>query len=271
MLQCLRRKLGFVGMIQVDPIGRRGGLSFFWKPERGVEVLNYSQRHIFIDISLDDSDFRWTFTGFYGHPDRTLRDGSWKLLSHLASLSRDTWLCMGDFNKIVDQSEKYRGAIRSSTQMQRFSLTPEDYNLNDLGYQGSKYTWSNCREAFDFVKERLDRAIATPRWCATFPNVSVDILLVSNSVHKPFLLKFDLEHRLSTRLFRYEAKWNVDEECLAVVQRVWNSGVVDRDPLGAVVQDLHRSQEVLIAWSGQKFAGNSRHINHLTRRLENMQ
>jgi hypothetical protein len=206
-----------------------------------VEVLNYSQSHISIDISLDDSNFHWTFTRFYGYLDRNLREGSWKLLSHLASLSRDSWLCMGDFNEIVDQSEKHGGAICSEAQMQRFSSTLEECNLNDLGYRGSKYTWSNCREASNFVKERLDRAVATPSWCANFPNVSIETLPVANSDHKPLLLKFDSEHRVSTKLFCYEAKWNVEEECLAVVQKVWKSGAVDGDPLGAVVQDLHRS------------------------------
>lgn len=73
------------------------------------------------------------------------------------------------------------------------------------------------------------------------------------------------------KLFRYEAKWNVEEECLAVVQRVWNPGAVDRDPLGAVVQDLHGSEEALLAWSRLKFVGNFRRIKHLTRRLDDMQ
>jgi len=270
-LHRIKRKMGFVGMIQVDPLGRRGGLAFLWKPEKGVEVMNYSQRHISIDISLDDSDFHWTFTGFYGNPDRTLRDESWKLLTHLGSLSRDAWLCMGDFNEIIDQSEKVGGAIRSEAQMQRFSASLEDCNLHDLGYRGSKFTWSNGRDSSDFIKERLDRAVATPRWCANFSNVSVETLPVSNSDHKPLLLIFDSVYRMPTKLFRYEAKWNVDEECLAVVKEVWEPGEVNRDPLGAVMKDLERSQAALIVWSRHKFAGTSRRIKFLMKRLEMLQ
>lgn len=48
---------------------------------------------------------------------------------------------MGDFNEIVDLSEKYGGAVRNEAQMERFRSTLEECNLGDLGYKGSKYTW----------------------------------------------------------------------------------------------------------------------------------
>jgi hypothetical protein len=83
-------------MVQMDPVGRSDGLAFLWKSEKGVEVMNFSQRHIFAIIILIDSNFSWTFIGFYGHPDWALRESSWKLLSHLGNLSRPAWLCMGD-------------------------------------------------------------------------------------------------------------------------------------------------------------------------------
>lgn len=103
--------LGFYGMLHVDPVGRSGGLVFHWKFENGVEVKNFSQRHISVDITNHESNFSWIFTGVYGYLDRILREDSWKLLAHLGSLSRETWLCMGDFNEIADVSEKYGGAI----------------------------------------------------------------------------------------------------------------------------------------------------------------
>jgi hypothetical protein len=56
----------------------------------------------------------------------------------------------------VDQSEKLGGAIRSEAQMERFRSTLVDCNLGDLGYCGSKYTWSNKQDSGAFVKERLD-------------------------------------------------------------------------------------------------------------------
>jgi len=74
-LQRLRSALGFEGMIQVDPVGRSSGLAFFWKSNVGVEVMHFSQRHISTTINTIEPPFSWTFTEFYGHPDRSLPNG----------------------------------------------------------------------------------------------------------------------------------------------------------------------------------------------------
>jgi hypothetical protein len=49
------------------------------------------------------------FTGFYGHPDPSRRHESWDLLTHLKGFTPDPWLCVGDFNEVVEQSEKVGG------------------------------------------------------------------------------------------------------------------------------------------------------------------
>jgi hypothetical protein len=72
----------------------------------------------------------------------------------------DVWLCIGDFNEIIDQIEKWGGVFRSENQMMQFQLTLEECELSDLGYRGSKFTWTNRRHDGDFIKERLDRAVA---------------------------------------------------------------------------------------------------------------
>jgi hypothetical protein len=84
-LQFLRTKLDFEGMFTVDPVGRSGGLAFFWKDSREVEIINYSLRHIGVKIRLIGTDFQWKFIGFYGRPDRALRTESWQLLAHISS------------------------------------------------------------------------------------------------------------------------------------------------------------------------------------------
>lgn len=75
---------------------------------------------------------------------------------------------MSDFNEIVDQSEKSVGAPHSEQQMESFRSTLEKCQLGDLGFQGSKFTWSNCREVGHFTNERLDGATTTKGWCDQF-------------------------------------------------------------------------------------------------------
>jgi hypothetical protein len=58
-------------------------------------------------------------------------------------------------------------------------------SLGDLGYWGWKFTWSNKRDSAEFVKERLDRALATSGWCSCFPEVVVHMPPALTSDHKP--------------------------------------------------------------------------------------
>lgn len=45
------------------------------------------------------------------------------------------------------------------------------------------------------VKERLDRALATPNWMDLFPNVKLVDLIASHSDHNPILLPVNLDSK----------------------------------------------------------------------------
>ncbi|XP_062167008.1 uncharacterized protein LOC133873303 [Alnus glutinosa] len=270
-LQWLRCSLGFKGMFQVDPVGHSGGLVFFWKFEKEVKIVNYSQKHVTALITMVGGNFPWTFTGFYGHPDRALHKSSRKLLSRLSSLCSSAWLCMGDFNEIVSHHEKVGCAIKNEAHMRFFLLTLEDCNLSDLGYRGSKYTWSNKRDLTVFVKERLDRSVASPDWYANFPNFVVDVLPVSTLDHRLLWLQFDSRSRIPPKLFRFEAKWNLDEECLVVVNEAWNREGAVSNPLGSMWNNLVNCKTRLKEWSKSKFADADRQIATLSKRLDRLQ
>jgi hypothetical protein len=172
-LQAIRGNFGYEGMITVEPVGRSGGLAFLWMDTREVEIINYSLRHISATIRLVDFDFSWKFTGFYGHPDRAMREESWQLLNHLSIYNPQDWFCVGDFNEILDLSKKVRGMMHNDNQMESFRSTLAACNLGDLGYRVSKFTWCNQRNSEEFIQESLDRALATTSWCSQFPNMEV--------------------------------------------------------------------------------------------------
>ena len=52
--------------------------------------------------------------------------------------------------------------------MDQFSTALVNCQLTDLGFTGSKYIWTNGRCDGNFVKERLDRAIANSEWRAIY-------------------------------------------------------------------------------------------------------
>jgi hypothetical protein len=102
----VRMKLGYDGLFTVDSLGRSGGLALFWKENQGVEIQNFSRRHINALIKHAEDDRQWKLSCFYGHPDPSKRHDSWFLLEHLHSFQPSPWLCVGDFNEITTQEDK---------------------------------------------------------------------------------------------------------------------------------------------------------------------
>lgn len=71
---------------------------------------------------------------------------------------------MGDFNEITWSEEKKGGNYGSWQNMRRFIEATSYCELLDLGWTGSKFTWSNGRRGGDLIRERLDRGMVNPAW-----------------------------------------------------------------------------------------------------------
>jgi hypothetical protein len=101
----------------------------------------------------------------------------------------------------------------------------EDCHFSDLGFIGSKYTWTNCRQDGSFIKERLDRAVVNTGWINLYKKVEVTILAARTSDHKPLLVSFtnmEEEIRHIQRGSKFEAKWLMDEESHDIITGAWN-------------------------------------------------
>jgi hypothetical protein len=206
-LEMIRIKMGFVGLFVVDPVGRSGGLALFWMEECGLEIYNFSRRHINAILKSSDDNFVWKFTGFYGNPESAKREESWSLLGHLKTHAPVPWLCVGDFNEILTHSEKVGAAIRRESQMDGFRFALEDCQLANLGFSGSRFTWSNHHTNTFFTKERLDRAVANNEWCGRFPVVTVNVLAARTSDHHPIFIQYNdqqIEKNSYKRGFKFE-------------------------------------------------------------------
>jgi exonuclease III len=139
-LETIRLKVGFANMFVVDCVGRSGGLALFWEEGWGVEVQNYSHRHINAIVHDQNLAIDWKFTGFYGHPNPAKRHEAWDLLKFLARLAPEPWICIGDFNEVLTMSEKLGGNIRHNHLLEAFRQTLEVCGLTDLGFIGPKFT-----------------------------------------------------------------------------------------------------------------------------------
>jgi hypothetical protein len=133
-IDCIKHRVGFDNLFVVDLVGKSGGLALLWKEEDNLEIYNYTRRHINAVVKDNEGQLFWKLIGFYGHPNSTKRDESWAVLRHLKIYSLIPCLCAGDFNEIVDQSEKDRSLLRRESQMTGFWEALEECQLGDLGF-----------------------------------------------------------------------------------------------------------------------------------------
>jgi hypothetical protein len=163
---------------------------------------------------------------------------------------------------------------RSKTQMEAFHSALLDCSLGDLGFNRSKFTWSNKRDMEVFVKERLDRALANTGWCRRFLKVEVQVLPVCTSDHKPLWIRLASTAEVGRRKssFKFEACWNMDAECADVIREAWKGrGQGSAVNLSTSIDKLDQCRHALSEWSRKKFGDVPNRLKSMTKRLDLLQ
>ncbi|XP_075636753.1 uncharacterized protein LOC142608992 [Castanea sativa] len=167
----------------VQRINKGGGLVIYWKNDLLIDVVSSSLNHIDVIINKD-IEASWHFTGFFSEPETHKRHESWDLLHNLYHQNSLPWMCAGDFNEILKQSEKLRGRIRPPGQMQLFRDRLDECGLMDISFKGSPFTWSKHYSIGILIWERLDRAVLSYEWFSKYPGTRVDHVDSTTSDHK---------------------------------------------------------------------------------------
>ncbi|XP_038698501.1 uncharacterized protein LOC119996067 [Tripterygium wilfordii] len=97
--------------------------------------------------------------------------------------------------------------------------------LQDLGYKGNMFTWSNRRrDPNSFIKERLDRAVANHEWLQRWEHYLVHHVKMSSSDHSCIYVFWDpsqIPRRRRTTKFKYDPGWGCTETCKELVRQHW--------------------------------------------------
>ena len=104
-MERIRDRLEFVGFFIVPSDDRGGGLALLWKSNVTVWVDSFSKYHIdaIVNGGLDNA---WRLTGIYGEPKTCRRNEGWAILPMLSSKPKLPWCCFGDFNELLEVSDK---------------------------------------------------------------------------------------------------------------------------------------------------------------------
>lgn len=105
------RRTEYKNIFTVPPEGFSRGLTLAWKDNVQLEVLLATANVIDTKITHNDKSFFVSY--IYGAPHQENRAKFWEELSTIGAQREDTaWLLTGDFNDLLDNSEKVGGPLR---------------------------------------------------------------------------------------------------------------------------------------------------------------
>jgi hypothetical protein len=228
----LKQLLGFQNAEVVSSLGQSGGLMLLWRGDVTVAIQSMLRSHIDVLLTYDRLGNRqWRLTGFYGEPRRAMRKNSWYLLRFLRAQLGVPWLCVGDFNEVLEANEHFGINGREQWQMDGFQEVVQDCGFMDLGFSGVPYTWDNRQEGSRNVKVRLDRGLGDQSFLDRFGETWVKHIPLAKSDHCVVLVQVRASERdprpkgqNTRRVFRYENMWQRHQDYGPFVERTWDPG-----------------------------------------------
>ena len=230
-------------------------MALFWRQEVEIQILASSQNYIDTLITYKGNSFNTTF--IYGEPDHTQRNAFWAHISTVTT-NRDTpWLLTGDFNEIVDNSEKSGGPVRAEGSFTTFRSFLSTGDLFDLKHSGNFLSWRGKLHNH-LIHCRLDRSIANSAWSDLFPSGRCHYMDFGGSDHRPIITYIDPTKKKVGRIFRYDRRLSNNPEVKQLITEIW-----DEVPNLPVRQRLSRCRYAISAWSKRQAAKSRWQIERL--------
>jgi exonuclease III len=228
--------------------GRAGGLAILWNfCTFNLNIINYDLHYIDMLITNQQHPNTWRATGIYGYPKTQEKFLTCQLINDLSCINNNpNWCLFGDFNILLSSDEKSGGNPLDPNLTTSFRNTISLCDLQDLGYKGNTFTWTNRQQGDHLIEARLDRFLATTSWKTMFPNHNNSHLLRYQSDHCPILLEFSNLmpcRNISQQQFsrKFEQIWTTDKNHISIVQQAWKNkqGTIN-DKLQYTLNELHK-------------------------------
>ena len=172
------------------------------------------------------------------------------------------WFLTGDFNDLLNNSEKDGGPARPESSFTDMRTFYSEGDLYDLQHSGDCLSWRGQRGDF-LVRCRLDRAAANSHWAELFPNARSHYLTYEGSDHKPILSFFEPDKKKRRGLFRYDRRLKNNPEVKALVKQAWKN-----NPSITVNDRINLVRSALIQWSKQQYQNSREQIEKKKEELD---
>jgi hypothetical protein len=180
------------------------------------------------------------------------------------------WICIGDFNMILDQSNKSGGLPYATSFRDFFRTFMNSYGMIDLSFSGNPFTWFNHRKGRHLIKQRLDRDVVSSQWFELFPSYSICYLPAITSDHNALLLNTISTPYSLPKPFRFEKFWTKHPECRSVILVAWDSFISGSSAF-ILAKKLKSTKHALKIWNNLFFGNIQKNINSISQQIDDIQ
>ncbi|KAH9750075.1 reverse transcriptase domain-containing protein [Citrus sinensis] len=224
-----------------------GKIWIFWSAPFSVELLHDMGQVIHCRVSHSLFPDPVLVSYVYASCFMDVREDLWAALESFADSHDLPWIVGGDFNVVQAVSEISGGHPQPQGAIDAFNLALLDCGLEDAGFVGSPFTWTNGH-----TWRRLDRVVCNARWSAFFSVSRVSHLNRTASDHSPLLLSWDRDSIRGPSRFKFLHVWLKHPGLIDIVRHSWNAPVVGAG-MRAFQQKLVRLKLCLKAWNKDVF------------------
>ncbi|KAG7579243.1 Ribonuclease H domain [Arabidopsis thaliana x Arabidopsis arenosa] len=256
------QSLGCSGTKLVSPHSPGGGgLALLWKQHIDLEVLSACSNFIDTRIRAEGKSFFASFV--YGEPDKTKRKAIWDQLSAIGQSRAEPWYLTGDFNDIINSTEKQGGPERPEGSFIDFRTFLSECDLFDLQHSGNFLSWRGQRYEH-LVLCRLDRALSNSAWAEAYPSGRCEYLQFEGSDHRPLITYFSLKQKRRKGIFRYDRRLRDNKEISQIIIQNWQPDNQEEE----VESKLGRCRRAIITWSREANVNSKKQIEEARSRLD---
>lgn len=164
----------------------------------------------------------------------------WERLSRIGVTRKGPWAMTGDFNEIIDPSEKLGGAEREPADGKEFIQMLSACGMNTIKHTGYQFSWAGTRNE-ETVQCRLDRTVANQEWIDLFPQAGATYLKRVCSDHSPVLTTLMDQIWKRRAGFKYDKRWLDREGFSEVVKRSWQDSSQGQSSLMSKIATCRKS------------------------------
>ncbi|GJV33899.1 RNA-directed DNA polymerase, eukaryota, reverse transcriptase zinc-binding domain protein [Tanacetum coccineum] len=203
------------------------GIIVGWDPNTvRVMVISQSAQVMNLFVESIDGQHRFYCSFVYAHVRASGRKPLWReLICHSLVVKDEPWLLMGDFNVILDPSERSAGSSYFTSGMEDFRDCLGEIGVEDLSMSGLKFTWNKSPGKTDGLLKKLDRVMCNGAFVEKFVNSNALFLPFVASDHTPAVVQIPVISRAKPRPFKFANFLADKEEFLPIVKDVWDSHI----------------------------------------------